>query len=101
MKFTGERYVPSEAGEIRYEHLHRYAWCASVLAGKDVLDIASGEGYGAALIAARAASVVGVDISREAVEHASFQYSQLSTLCFEQGSAVAIPLGYASVDAVV
>lgn len=101
MKFTGERYVPSETGEIRYEHLHRYAWCASVLAGKDVLDIACGEGYGAALIAVRATSVIGVDISRDAVEHASTQYSRLSNLRFEQGSAAAIPLQDASVDAVV
>ena len=44
MKFTGERYVPTEAGEIRHEHLHRYAWCARLAAGKDVLDIACGEG---------------------------------------------------------
>jgi O-antigen biosynthesis protein len=101
VKFTGERYVPSETGEIRYEHLHRYAWCTSVLAGKDVLDIACGEGYGAALIAARATSVIGVDISLEAVEHASAQYSRLSNLRFEQGSAAAIPLQDASVDAVV
>lgn len=101
MKFTGERYVPSEAGEIRYEHLHRYAWCAPVLLGKDVLDIACGEGYGAALIAAHAASVIGVDISPEAVEHASAQYSRLSNLRFEQGSAAAIPLPDASVDVAV
>ncbi|NOT87239.1 MAG: methyltransferase domain-containing protein [Lysobacter sp.] len=101
MKFTGERYVPSVIGEIRYEHLHRYVWCASVLAGKEVLDIACGEGYGAALIAAHAASVVGVDISREAINHASAQYSRSSNLRFEQGSAAAIPLADASVDAVV
>ncbi len=101
MKFTGERYVPSEMGEIRHEHLHRYAWCASVLDGKDVLDIACGEGYGAALIAVRAASVIGIDISLEAVEHASAQYALLSNLRFEQGNATAIPLQDASVDAVV
>ena len=71
MKFTGERYVPTEAGEIRHEHLHRYAWCARVVAGKDVLDIACGEGYGSAMLAARAKSVTGVDIDGATVQHAS------------------------------
>lgn len=101
MKFTGERYVPSEAGEIRYEHLHRYAWCAQLLAGKNVLDIACGEGYGAAMIANHAASVIGVDISAEAIEHAARAYQGKANLRFERGSAAAIPLHDACVDAVV
>jgi protein-L-isoaspartate O-methyltransferase len=63
MEFTGERYVPTEAGEVRHEHLHRYAWCRPLIDGKAVLDIACGEGYGSALMARRARSVVGVDIS--------------------------------------
>ena len=41
--FTGERFIPAESGEIRYEHMHRYAWAAGLCGGKDVLDIASGE----------------------------------------------------------
>ena len=65
MEFTGERYVPTEGGEIRQEHLHRYAWCLPAVVGKDVLDIASGEGYGSAMLAAHARSVVGVDISAD------------------------------------
>ena len=48
MDFTGERYVPAIEGQIRYEHLHRYALCLQLVGGKTVLDIASGEGYGAA-----------------------------------------------------
>ena len=54
MEFTGERYVPTEAGEIRHEHLHRYAWCARLVENKDVLDIACGEGYGSAMLAKHA-----------------------------------------------
>ena len=42
MDFTGERYVPTERGEIRQEHLHRYAWAQALVRGKDVLDVASG-----------------------------------------------------------
>ena len=68
--FTGERFVPTESGEIRYEHLHRYAWAAGLCQGKDVLDLASGEGYGSALLAGSARSVLGVDLSPAAVAHA-------------------------------
>jgi GT2 family glycosyltransferase/SAM-dependent methyltransferase len=101
MDFTGERFLPSESGEIRHEHLHRYAWCRSLVAGKAVLDIACGEGYGSAILAEIAASVVGVDISQEAVEHASRIYADIPRLAFRQGDAASIPLPDNSFDVVV
>src|SRR5688500_5107250 len=101
MKFTGERYIPTEGGEIRQEHLHRYAWCLPMVAGKDVLDIASGEGYGSAMLAEHAATVVGVDISANAVAHAASTYGAVSNLRFVEGGAAEIPLPAASVDVVV
>ena len=101
MEFTGERYVPTEAGEIRHEHLHRYAWCARLVEGKDVLDIACGEGYGSAMLAHRARSVKGVDIAGDAVAHASATYQGIHGLEFMQGNAAEIPLDDNSVDVVV
>jgi len=100
MKFTGERFVPTEAGEIRQEHLHRYAWASDVVAGKDVLDVACGEGYGSAMLAAKAKSVVGIDVSGEAVAHAARTYVA-GNLRFASGDAAEIPLPDDSVDVVV
>jgi ubiquinone/menaquinone biosynthesis C-methylase UbiE/chromosome segregation ATPase len=101
MSFTGERYVPGVSGDIESEHLHRYALAAAVAVGRDVLDIASGEGYGSAILAAGARSVVGVDIAADAVLHATKTYSRLSNLRFVEGSCSCIPLPDASVDLVV
>jgi len=101
MKFTGERYVPTEAGEIRHEHLHRYAWCAHLVEGKDVLDIACGEGYGSAMLAHQAKSVIGVDIADSAIRHASTTYREIRGLEFKRGDAAQIPLDDNSVDVVV
>lgn len=101
MEFTGERFMPSEAGQIRHEHMHRYAWCRSLVKGKTVLDIACGEGYGSAMLARHAATVTGVDIAEEAVEHAKHTYRDQNNLTFLQGNAAAIPLPDASVDVVV
>ena len=101
IEFTGERFVPTEQGVIRQEHLHRYAWCLPLVTGKDVLDVASGEGYGSAMLASTACSVRGVDISQEAVAHAAERYAALANLQYLQGSAAAIPLDDDSVDVVV
>lgn len=89
MKFTGERFLPVEQGKIRLEHYHRYAMTLEIVKGKSVLDIACGEGYGTHLLAEVASHVVGVDISEEAVSHASDKYKR-SNITFLQGSATSI-----------
>ncbi|MBI1761772.1 MAG: methyltransferase domain-containing protein [Acidobacteria bacterium] len=100
MEFTGERYQPALSGQIKYEHWHRYALSAQFVTGKTVLDIASGEGYGAALLAARAQFVYGVDIDLQVVEHANQRYGNNSKLRYLVGSCEAIPLPDHSVDVV-
>src|SRR5256712_9260629 len=99
MDFTGERYVPDLEGQIKYEHLHRYAVCLQFAAGKSVLDIASGEGYGAALLATVAKSVMGVDIDPASVEHARHIYYN-PRLNYVVGSCDSVPLPDASFDVV-
>lgn len=100
MQFTGERLTTRIKGKIAIEHLHRYALTLDWLAGKAVLDIASGTGYGSNLMATVAASVTGVDVDPEAVEYARSQYHR-SNLSFLHGSATSIPLAENSVDVVV
>ncbi|HEY0382448.1 MAG TPA: methyltransferase domain-containing protein [Candidatus Elarobacter sp.] len=100
LELTGERFHPSMRGAIRYEHLHRYALCLSLVDGLDVLDIASGEGYGSALLASRARRVIGVDVDQRAVEHARRTYYH-PNVRFLAGDCNAIPLGDATVDVVV
>lgn len=75
IEWTGERCVPwTEDVQVVYEHYHRYAVAADFARGKRVLDLASGEGFGAAMLATQAAEVVGVDIDPDTVEHASRTY---------------------------
>ena len=100
MEFTGERFLPELRGDIALEHNHRYLAVREICHGKDVLDIASGEGFGSALLADVAKSVVGVDISPETIAHASQRYAR-SNLQFRQGSAAKIPIPSKSIDVVV
>ncbi|WP_317995236.1 methyltransferase domain-containing protein [Vulcanimicrobium alpinum] len=97
LTFTGERYVPGLMGQIRYEHVHRYAIARRLAAGRRVLDVASGEGYGTALLATTAAQAVGVDIDESSVERARSVY-YASNLRFVVGSASALPLADAGFD---
>ena len=100
LSFSGERLTSELGGQTEIEHLHRYLLARNFCRGKDVLDIASGEGYGSALLSQVATSVVGVDVSAEAFEHAAVNYGS-DRLRFLQGDAHAIPLGDNSVEIVV
>jgi glycosyltransferase involved in cell wall biosynthesis/GT2 family glycosyltransferase/ubiquinone/menaquinone biosynthesis C-methylase UbiE len=100
LAFTGERMTSCVDGQIEFEHYHRYCLARDLCEGRDVLDVASGEGYGSALLADVARSVVGVEIDANAVAHAQANYTR-DNLRFLQGDALAIPLPDASVDVAV
>lgn len=92
MEFTGERYIPKLTdAQISYEHWHRYLFAASFVKNKTVLDIASGEGYGSSYLANTAQQVIGIDISREAVNWANKTYP-LKNLKFLEGTCAMIPI---------
>ncbi len=97
-QFT-ERMVPDLAhARIFWEHIERYRFARDFVNGKRVLDIACGEGYGAAALAkAGASSVVGVDLSHDICEHARRKYG----LDARAGDAQAIPLADRSIDLIV
>ncbi len=99
LEYTGERMVPERANARTFwEHVGRYRFAARFARGKRVLDIACGEGYGAAALArAGASSVVGVDLSSEACAHARHKYG----LDARPGDALAIPLPDRSIDLLV
>ena len=100
MGFTGERMTTAAEGEIEFEHFHRYCLARDLCSGLDVLDVASGEGYGSSILADVARSVTGVDVDPEAVAHARTTYGK-ENLRFIHGSVLALPLDDASVDAIV
>jgi hypothetical protein len=101
LRADGERFMPAVMrGSIVLEHIHRYELAAQLVRGRVVLDIASGEGYGSALLAQWAESVFGVDIAPDAVRHAQATYGH-DRLKFLVGDCAAIPLGDHSIDVVV
>ena len=74
--WTGERCVPwAPDPPVIYEHYHRYLFASGLVRGRNVLDLASGEGFGAALLAESALSVTGVDIEHQTIEHSRANYS--------------------------
>ena len=100
LEWTGERLTTATAGQVEIEHLHRYFIARELCRDLDVLDVASGEGYGSALLAQVARSVVGVELEEDAVAHAAKAYVA-PNLRYQQGDARNLPLDNASVDVVV
>jgi 2-polyprenyl-3-methyl-5-hydroxy-6-metoxy-1,4-benzoquinol methylase len=85
LPLTGERTLPDVPAENYWfrRHLVVYEWIAARVGGGRVVDMACGEGYGSAVLAASAASVTGVDANPEAHEHARLRYVR-SNLRFER-----------------
>jgi 2-polyprenyl-3-methyl-5-hydroxy-6-metoxy-1,4-benzoquinol methylase len=86
LELTGERTLPDVPAENYWyrRHLAVYEWIGARVIGSRVLDMACGEGYGSAVLARGALSVLGVDANPEAFEHARLRYAG-QNLRFERG----------------
>lgn len=92
MEFTGERVVPWARGmrdwvHVLQHHLARYTWALRHVSGRRVVDIGCGTGYGAHILSFVAESVMGVDISPDAVDFASEHFSR-ANCSFANGDAL-------------
>ncbi|MEQ1821774.1 MAG: glycosyltransferase [Fimbriimonadaceae bacterium] len=76
LPWTGERMIP-HASDIATElfHWQRYLYFHPWYRNTNVIDAASGEGYGTNFASIYAASATGVDISIEATEYSSKRYN--------------------------
>jgi len=101
MKFTGERIVPGKVNaDLLNEHFCRYWFAQLLVEGKAVLDMGSGAGYGSQILAAKASSVVAVDLSEEAVRYARKKYSG-PNIYTVVGDGCDLPLARDSVDVII
>jgi 2-polyprenyl-3-methyl-5-hydroxy-6-metoxy-1,4-benzoquinol methylase len=78
LALTGERTLPDVPAENYWfrRHLAVYEWVAERCQGRDVVDMACGEGYGVEVLARHARRVTGVDANPEAHEHARLKYTR-------------------------
>jgi O-antigen biosynthesis protein len=101
VSFTGERFIPGQGGcQLAYEHLHRYLFALRWAEGKPVLDLACGNGYGAAILARRASHVWALDVEGETIVEAQKEW-RIHNLTFVQGDAVQLPFRSGSIRLVV
>ena len=103
MRIEEERFYPDGFMPpwVRYQHLERYRWAAKLVAGKRVLDVACGTGYGTALLAnAGAAQVDGFDCSPEAVAFAKQTWA-LPNISFGVAITDRLPVADGSYDCYV
>ena len=79
LELTGERTLPDVPEENYWyqRHLVVYEWIRDQVAGLKVVDMASGEGYGANVLAGAAREVVGVEANPEAFAHAVARYPKV------------------------
>ena len=96
-----ERFEPLEvSGRLAYEHLHRYAICRDHVAGRRVLDVACGTGYGTNILAQAAAEATGMDIDASAIRRAKRKYRR-ANLKFVTADCYEMPFEGQSFDMVV
>lgn len=86
LSFDGERFVPGAGVAITYHHWLRYFFARQLADDRRVLDVASGEGYGAHYLAGVARSVDAFDASADAVAHARNTYGDNERLTFTRSN---------------
>lgn len=80
MKDTGERHILNESFNNKSElylhlmHIATYEYAKNFVKNKKVLDFGCGSGYGTHMLSENTESIIGVDISNEAIEYAKKEY---------------------------
>ena len=107
LEVTGERLIEGaylasrEAYAIYVMHAASYRFAQSYCQGKRVLDLGCGSGYGVGRLSTIAASVVGVDVSAEAVAFARDTYRQANNRFELIDPAASLPFGDEAFDVVL
>ncbi len=97
--FSGERLTSAIDGQVQIEHYHRYLFARQFCMGQDVVDVASGEGYGSAHLSQVARRVVGVEYASPTARLARTNFGR-PNLYFVCGDARAIPIADGSADVI-
>lgn len=99
LPLTGERTVPDVPAENYWFRRHEaaYEFARAYVSGRHVLEVGCGEGYGTALLAASARTIVGLDYDALTVRHANAAYPQAR---FVRGNLATLPVRTGGVDAV-
>jgi SAM-dependent methyltransferase len=99
---SSERLLHENASPWWAEHVHRYREVLSVLTGTErVLDLACGTGYGTAVLAERAAEVIGGDVDAEAIAMIDPLLKAKPRVFFQVMDGTKLPFSNASFDVVV
>jgi len=103
---TDERVFPGTSDSVDeylliLRHVFAYEFAVSrIPAGQMVIDVGCGTGYGVAMLGVDARVVLGLDVSKEAVDIAAEEYGR-ANCTFATYNGVDIPASDRSVDAVV
>lgn len=96
-----ERIVPDDTSSgIIAIYLKRYDFAHEFVAGKRVLGVACGVGYGTHYLAEAAHFVVGADIDTSAIHYAIHRYGEAANLAFMQTDAGKLPFATSGFDVV-
>jgi SAM-dependent methyltransferase len=97
-----ERLTPDAAPvSDRLFHEARYRFAAKSAAGRRILDVACGVGYGSAILANSGARLaIGLDYSDDGLQYASSHYRQ-ERISFVRSDAVRLPFGMGVFDLIV